>query len=104
MVKHSPVLTSLDPAMPDAEMPLYTAFQQNRPAEVTHALGDTTVAGKAEPVTATGEPMVVAVESHVALVVLLALHRLNCTVPPGVLEPPAREMSAESVTCSKPQA
>jgi hypothetical protein len=49
-VKHSLERESDDDGMPLAESPLNVARQQYRPAEVTHAVGEATVAGYAVPV------------------------------------------------------
>jgi hypothetical protein len=71
---------------------------------VIQALGEVTVTGKAPSgsLTVTGESMVVAVASQVALAALLALHRLNWTLPPGAPAPPETLISAESLTWTTP--
>src|SRR6478736_6109859 len=90
-VKHSPALESFEPGMLFAASPENSARQQYRPAEVTHALGESTVTGYDAPLRLVG-PMWVPPVSHVPE---SFLQSQKSTEPPGVALPPVTLTSAE---------
>src|SRR4029079_10996785 len=86
--------------MPLSESPLKTARQQYRPAEVTYAVGETTVAGYAVPVRLVDPTEVPPVVQRPGE---STLHSEKLTEPAGVAVPPGTSTTAESCTALTPE-